>query len=166
MQINATLINLYHVCKREMWLHSHGIRMEHTSETVEEGKLVGEISYPQRAAKFTELDLGVAKIDYYDEKNRVVHEIKKSNKVETAHEWQVKYYLLLLLRAGIEGATGILKYPRLRETKKVFLDHHDIDELEQVEKNIKQLVKLKVPPERMNKSFCRSCSYYELCWVE
>ena len=166
MTINATLINLYHVCKREAWLHAQGIRMEHNSDTVAEGKLIGETSYPQRAAKFTELDLGVAKIDFYDEKNRVVHEIKKSNKVENAHEWQVKYYLLLLHRAGIKDATGILEYPKLRETKKVMLEPEDIEALERDEKEITELLKLKTPPERIKKSFCRSCSYYELCWVE
>ena len=30
---------------------------------VYEGKLIGESSYPRRAAKYTELDLGVAKIE-------------------------------------------------------------------------------------------------------
>jgi CRISPR-associated exonuclease Cas4 len=165
MNINATLINLYHVCKREMWLHAHGIRMEHTSDTVAEGKLIGETSYPKRAAKYTELDLGVAKIDFYDEKNRVVHEIKKSNKVEKAHEWQVKYYLLLLYRAGITDATGILEYPKLRETKKVVLEQHDMEALKEAEKDIEAIVARDKPPERIRKSFCRKCSYFDLCWV-
>lgn len=57
MTINATLINLYHVCKREMWLHANGIRMEHTSDTVAEGKLIGETTYPQRSEKYTEMEL-------------------------------------------------------------------------------------------------------------
>lgn len=166
MHITATLINLYHVCKREMWLHARGIRMEHNSETVAEGKLMGETSYPQRAAKFTELDLGVAKIDFYDAKNKVVHEIKKSNKVETAHEWQVKYYLLLLKRAGVDGASGILEYPKLRETKRVVLSEDDIEKLKRNEKEIERLVKQGHAPARINKSFCKKCSYYELCWVE
>jgi CRISPR-associated exonuclease Cas4 len=52
MTINATLINLYHVCHREMWLHANGIRMEHTSDTVYDGKLLHETSYPQRAEKY------------------------------------------------------------------------------------------------------------------
>lgn len=95
MQINATLVNLYHVCKRECWLHAHGIRMEHTSDQVYEGKLTGELSYPGRAEKYTELVLPGAKIDFYDAKNAVVHEVKHSNKVEQAHIAQVKYYLYL-----------------------------------------------------------------------
>nr|MBP8945773.1 Dna2/Cas4 domain-containing protein [Paludibacteraceae bacterium] len=42
MQVNATLINLYHVCKRECWLHANGIRFEHTSDLVYDGKLIHE----------------------------------------------------------------------------------------------------------------------------
>lgn len=115
MLINATHINLYHVCKRELWLHYHGIRMEYNSDLVAEGKLLGELSYPERSEKYTELQLGNVKIDYYDARNKVVHEVKKSDKVEQAHKAQVKYYLYRLLQAGVEGATGIIEYPSLRQ---------------------------------------------------
>jgi CRISPR-associated exonuclease Cas4 len=103
MNINATLLNLYHICKREMWLHANGIRMEHTSDTVAEGKLIGETSYSQRAEKYTEIEIGGSKIDFYDAKNKVIHEVKKSDSMEEAHEWQVKYYIWLLQQNGIEG---------------------------------------------------------------
>ncbi len=92
MQLTATLINLFHISHRELWLHANGIRMEHTSDTVYEGKLIGETTYPQRAEKYTELEIGGSKIDFYDARNKVIHEIKKSNKAEEAHEWQVKYF--------------------------------------------------------------------------
>ncbi|MCC5943860.1 MAG: Dna2/Cas4 domain-containing protein [Bernardetiaceae bacterium] len=88
--ITASLINMYHVCKREMWLHANHINMEQTSDLVYEGKLIGETSYPQRSEKYTELVLENAKIDFYDAKNKVVHEIKKSNKLEKAHIAQEK----------------------------------------------------------------------------
>ena len=39
--LTATHINYYHVCHRKLWLFSNGIQMEHTSETVQEGKLIG-----------------------------------------------------------------------------------------------------------------------------
>ena len=57
MTINATLINILHICHRELWLHAHAIRMEHTSDIVAEGKLLGETSYPQRADKNQELEI-------------------------------------------------------------------------------------------------------------
>ena len=93
MRITATYINLYHVCKRELWLHANEIRFEHTSDIVYDGKLIHEDSYPQRSERYEELEIEGIKIDYYDAKNKVVHEIKRSDKAETAHEWQVKYYI-------------------------------------------------------------------------
>ena len=166
MPITPTHINYYHVCHRKLWLFSQGIQMEHTSEVVEEANLIHRDSYPQCAAQFTELDLGVAKIDFYDAKNKVVHEIKKSNKVEEAHTWQLKYYLLLLHRSGVEGVTGLLEYPKLKKITPVTLSQEDIEQLGQDEKDIERLVRQEQAPGRIQKSFCRKCSYFDLCWVE
>lgn len=165
MTINATLINLYHICHRELWLHANGIRMEHTSDTVAQGKLIGETTYPQRAAKYTEIEIGGSKIDFYDAKNKVVHEIKKSDKAEEAHEWQVKYYIWLLKQNGIEGVTGILEYPKLRETKTLELTPSDIVYLEMAMKQVKNIIEDDHCPAVINAKICKSCSYYELCYV-
>lgn len=165
MQPTPTLFNYYLICHRKTWLHANGIRMEQTSDLVYEGKLIGETSYPRRAAKYTELELGVAKIDFYDPREKVAHEVKKSNKLETAHEWQVKYYLYLMEQAGIEGATGILEYPKLRETQEVFLTDIDKAYLEEVLPKIEQLIKEDQCPARLDKKLiCRSCSYFDFCW--
>ncbi len=99
MTISATLINLYHVCLRECWLHANGIRMEHTSDTVYDGKLLHETSYSQRNEKHSELAIEaifygtvlLGKIDFYDARQKIIFETKRSNKVEQAHEWQVKF---------------------------------------------------------------------------
>lgn len=130
MYINATLINLYNVCQRELWLHANGIRFEHTSDLVLEGKLIHEDSYPQRSEKYEEIELDGIKVDYYDAKSKVIHEIKKSNKVEKAHEWQVKYYLYVFEQNGIEGVTGLLEYPVLRKTQPVILSDLDREKIE------------------------------------
>jgi len=165
MSITATLLNYYHLCFRKTWLHAQGIVMEHTSDLVYEGKLIGETSYQRRSAKYTELDLGVAKIDFYDPKAKVVHEVKKSNKMEHAHEWQVKYYLYLLEKAGVEGATALLEYPRLRETKEVLLSTADEQYLEETLVKIKALIQQEECPERLTKkSLCKNCSYFDFCW--
>ena len=126
IRITGTHINYYHVCKRELWFFSQGIQMEHTSDTVAEGKLIHETSYPQRAAGYQEIEIDGIKIDYYDARNKVLHEIKKSNKVEDAHTWQVKYYLYILHQRGIEGVKGILEYPKLRKVEEVVLCEKDI----------------------------------------
>ena len=166
LPVNATLINLYHVCRRECWLHANGIRMESTSDTVYEGKLISETTYLDRARKYTELDLGPAKIDFYDAANRVVHEVKKSNKAEQAHEWQVKYYLLLLEEMGVEGPTGLLEYPKLKQRKEVHLEEGDREHLRQAVQDIQALVEGETCPPVINRPICKSCSYYEFCYVQ
>jgi CRISPR-associated exonuclease Cas4 len=166
MNLTATHINYSMVCKRKLWLFSNGISMEHTSDIVAEGKLIHETSYPQRAERYTELEIDGSVIDFYDAKNKIIHEVKKSDKMEKAHEWQVKYYIWLLKKNGIEDATGIIEYPKLRETVKVELTNEDIIQLETMITDIEQIVDFEICPQRIDAKICKNCSYYEFCYVE
>lgn len=165
MQITATHINYYHICKRKLWLFANGINMEHNSEAVAAGKLIHETTYPQRAEKYTELEIAGSKIDFYDAKNKVIHEIKKSDKMEIAHEWQVKYYILLLQQNGVDGVKGILEYPKLRETKEVLLEDSDKIYLLAVKQQISEIVISDNCPPTINSPICKKCSYYDFCYV-
>lgn len=181
MTINATLINLYHVCKRECWLHANGVRMEHTSDIVYDGKLLHEISYPQRAEKHTEIELSVkifpkskdikevvlyGKIDFYNARDKIIHETKRSDKVENAHEWQVKYYLWLLKLNGVDGASAVLEYPLIRHTNHLELKEPDEWYLEDVIIKVAKLKESEVCPPVINAKICKSCSYFDLCYVD
>lgn len=106
MNVTGTHFNYYMLCKRKLWLFAGGITMEQTSDLVYEGKLIHENSYSQRPERYQELEIAGIKVDFYDTVNKVVHEIKKSDKVETAHEWQLKYYIYVLECHGVEGVTG------------------------------------------------------------
>lgn len=165
MPIIATQIAYWHLCHRKLWLFSNGITMEHSSELVAEGRFLHESSYAQRAEKYTEISIGGSKIDFYDAKNKIVHETKKSDKVETAHEWQLRYYLYLLRQQGIEGATGILEYPRLRQTTTVTLGDEDVTYLDACVRRIQELIDRPVCPPVIDKPICKRCSYYEFCYV-
>lgn len=165
MHITATHINLYHVCHRELWLHAHEIRMEHTSDTVSEGKLIHETAYPQRAERYREVVMSGVKIDYYDPKAKVVHEIKKSDKVEEAHLAQVKFYLYILEQNGIEGATGLIEYPTLRKTETVELSPSDRFDIVRWLGGITTLLPSAVCPPLWRKPICKKCSYYEFGYV-
>lgn len=164
MKINATLVNLYHVCHRELWLHANGIRFEHTSDLVFEGKLIHEDSYPQRSSKYEEIELDGIKVDFYDAKNKIIHEIKKSNKVEVAHEWQLKYYLYVFEQNGITGVKGILEYPTLRKTQEVILSDIDRQAITEMKLDISKIIMDEKCPPLQKKSICKSCSYYEFCY--
>ena len=162
--ITATHFNYFQVCHRKLWLFSHSIHMEHTSDQVSEGKLTGELSYADRSTKYTELVLPSGKIDYYDAENRVVHEVKHSNKVEQAHIAQVKYYLYLLIEAGVENPRAILEYPRLREKQEVHWQPGDKKVIEQQKESIQKLLSQTTPPPVINARICKSCSYFDFCY--
>ncbi len=165
-QLNATHINYYHVCHRKLWLFANGIRMEHTSDLVAEGKLIGENTYTDRAAKYTELEFDGVKIDFYDARNKVVHEVKKSDKVEQAHIAQVKYYLYKLLQNGVEGAKGVIEYPKLKQREEVLLIEEDVAQIKDWEKHIREIISEETCPPVINAKICKSCSYYDFCYVE
>jgi CRISPR-associated exonuclease Cas4 len=164
MNITATHINYYLVCKRKLWLFSNQIQMENNSDLVTEGKLIGENTYNQRPEKYVEIEIDNIKIDFYDAKNKVIHEIKKSNKIEAAHEAQVKYYILRLRQMGIENVKGILEYPTLRITKSIELHDNDIEMIRKWEEEISEITENTEIPVPINKSICKKCSYFEFCY--
>src|SRR5574344_434970 len=166
MQITGTHFNYYQVCKRKLWLFANGINFEHTSDLVYEGKLIQEESYPQRSEKYEEVEIDGIKVDFYDTKNKVIHEIKKSNKVEKAHEWQLKYYLYVFEKNGINGVTGLLEYPTLRKTQDVLFSNVDREKINEIEIDIKRIVEDDKWRRIVKKSICKNCSYFEFCYVE
>lgn len=97
-------------------------------------------------------------------KNKVVHEIKKSDKMEAAHEAQVKYYLYKLKLYGIDGATGILEYPTLRHTSLIVLTDGDVIDIQRWEAEIMEIISREEMPGVIDKPVCKRCSYFEFCY--
>lgn len=166
MTPTGTHINYFFLCHTKLWLFANGITMEQESDLVYEGRLIHETSYPQRSEKYEEVSIGGVKIDYYDPKRKVIHEVKKSDKMEPAHEWQLKYYIHVLEQNGIEGVTGILEYPKLRHTTEVFLSDRDRNELEDIMKQVTHILQSEKCPERIKKKICKNCSYFDFCFTE
>jgi len=172
MNINATLINYLHLCHRKLWLHAHAIRMEHTSDIVAEGKLLGETSYPQRADKNQELELSAtfegielsAKIDFFDAIRGVVYETKKSAAKELAHVAQVQFYLYLLRKNNVTAHYGQIEYPKLRQTERVELNEEDEKKIESSILKATEIIALESCPPTLPKSKCSKCSYFDFCW--
>ena len=165
MTPTGTHFNYYQLCHRKLWLFANGINMEHTNDTVYDGKLIHEGSYPQRSERMEEIAIEGVKVDYFDAKRRVIHEIKRSNKVEKAHEWQVKYYIHVFERNGIEGCTGLLEYPTIRQTQSVVLTEEDREEIQRMEKDIISIIESDMCPPLEKKRICKSCSYYDFCFT-
>ena len=164
MQITGTHFNYFHVCRRKLWLFANGITFEHTSDLVYDGKLIHEDSYPQRSKKYEEIELDGVKVDYYDTKNNVIHEIKKSGKVEKAHLWQLKYYIYVFEQHGIQGVSGVLEYPTLRKKETVVLSNEDRDNIQEMIKGIVSVIESDNCPFLEYKGICKNCSYYDFCF--
>lgn len=164
MKPTGTHINYYHICHRKLWLFTNGVQMEHTSGLVADGKLIAEMTYPQRAAKYRELDLGFIKIDHYDAKNKIVREVKKSKKMEMAHLGQLKYYLWVLEQSGVDGVSGVLEYPKLRRTEEVWLSDLDREEILTWISGI-ETVLAGACPKVIDQVICGRCAYAAFCYA-
>ena len=140
--------------------------MEHTSDLVYEGKLIHENSYSQRSEKYEEVQIGGIKVDYYDTKNKIIHELKKSNKIETAHEWQLKYYIYTFEKFGIEGVSGILEYPKLRKKEEVYLSDIDRNRIVEIEADIEKIINSEDCPAVIDSKICKRCSYFDFCFSD
>lgn len=159
-------MSYYHFCHRRLWLFAHNLNMEHTSDIVLEGKVIEQQSYKQRASKYTEIEIGRVKIDFYDKKNKIVHETKRSNSYSEADVWQVKYYIYVLEQTGMEGVSGILEYPKLRKKEEIYLSDTDRVYLAECIDKIQTIVDEEQCPERIEKKQCKKCAYFDFCWIE
>lgn len=166
MHPTGTHIQYLHICHRKLWLFANGLNMEHTSDLVAEGKLIDENSYPQRANRYQQLALEGIKIDHYDAQLGIVREVKKSNKKESAHVAQLKYYLFVLERNGVGVRHGILEYPKLRITEEVWLTEEDRTIIPTWESKVIKIIEQEFCPVRIEKTICKKCAYYDFCYSE
>jgi CRISPR-associated exonuclease Cas4 len=158
----GTQVNYYFVCQRKLWFFSKHMPMESNSDTVLIGKVLHEDSYKRKVKEFM-IDETIV-IDFV-EHGGIINEIKKSNKMEKAHIFQMLYYLYYLKQKGMAGLKGTINYPLLREKVTVELTEEKQKEIENVLCNIKKIIEKESPPELKKLSHCRACSYYELCWI-
>ena len=161
--ITPSLYNYFFICKRKVWLSRKGIRLEADSDKVALGKFTHENTYKKRPHNFKEIDLGFAKIDYFDAKNNIVHEIKQSSAMQEAHIAQLKYYLYLLQINNI-AASGILEYPTERKTETVILTNGDLLEIKSNLIKIEKLSKQESCPSIPTKAPCHACAYQYFCY--
>ncbi|MEO0290623.1 MAG: CRISPR-associated protein Cas4 [candidate division WOR-3 bacterium] len=164
-KITGTQVAYYIVCKRKLWLFSHQIEMEEFSDYVLIGKIISEESFKRE--KFKEVSFGdTLKIDFLKVKDEIiVHEVKKSRRLEEAHIWQVKFYIYSLKKMGINSKRGIIHYPKLMKKIDVELNKDDEREIERAILEIKKIKNLKNPPEVINKPYCKRCAYYNFCFI-
>ncbi len=177
LRIGGMLVDYHRLCPRKAWWSMRGIWMEQESETVALGRLLDQSAYA-RSDKHLQVEAEapdgtplVGKIDRANLREGVLHETKKGRSCEDAHRWQVRFYLWLLHRNGIQRTDGSpfvgqLDYPLLRRTETVVLEDEHIAELERTVTALRQLATQDAPPQVLTKkSFCKKCAFEELCFA-
>jgi CRISPR-associated exonuclease Cas4 len=161
LSISGVMLNYFFVCHRKLWYFANHVTMEQESDLVAMGRLIHETSY-ERDQKEMLLD-GRIRLDRVTA-DGLIHEVKKSDKMEEAHIWQIKYYLWVLKRRGVWPLQGKIDYPRLRQTVDIQLTPEDEAQIDRTLAHLREIVGMPTPPRVEKKSFCRRCSYYELCF--
>ncbi|MDD4572186.1 MAG: CRISPR-associated protein Cas4 [Clostridia bacterium] len=160
--ITGMMIYYYMVCTRKLWYFYNSISMEQENENVKIGKALDEQSYA-REDKHINID-DVINIDFIRSKG-VLHEVKKSRKIEKAGIWQLKYYLYYLKQKGVGGIKGKIAYPLLKQTLEVDLTQDDENELAGMIEKIYEVVNDSLPLKAEKKAFCKACAYFDLCYI-
>lgn len=151
-------INYFLICPRKLWLFSHGITMEHTSDLVKSGAFLHERVLPSYRR---ELLLERVKIDRVHQ--QLIYEIKRSPRMEKAHRFQLLYILHILKQHGV-NLTGQLCYPKNRKIVPVKLEPKNEKTLLEIITEIKKTLSLPQPPPPSRKKYCKKCSYFPFCW--
>lgn len=160
--VTGLMIYYYFICHRKLWYFCNNIGMEQNSELVSIGKIIDETTYTKETKGILIDD--TINIDFIENKT-ILHEVKKTKAIEEAGIWQLKYYMYYLEKKGIKNITAIIDYPLIRERKEIELEEEDGQVLENIEKNIHEIVSQEKPPSCINQKICKNCAYYDLCYV-
>ena len=160
--INGTQINYYFICKTKLWLFSHNIQLEHESENVKIGKILHEDSFKREKDYLIDNLINVDFIKLTDHVE--IHEVKKTQKMEISHEYQLLYYMYYLkYEKDIANIKGFLDYPKNRKKKEIFLTPEKEDELLKIIDDIDRINENEMPKPKKSK-ICRKCAYFEFCF--
>ena len=96
--------------------------------------------------------------------DNVVHEVKKSDKMEEVHIGQVLYYIYRLRQRGVDIRKGIINYPKQKRTTEVMLTSEKEDEIKDTVKKIIEIKNAELPPDVLNSKICKKCSYEDFCY--
>jgi CRISPR-associated exonuclease Cas4 len=161
-RITGVMVQYYKSCPRELWFFARQINMNREDDNILIGRQIQEDSYSRDRKEIT---LGPVKFDLIrKEEDLVVCEVKKSRKLMEPQLYQLYYYLWFLEQRGIK-AKGRILYPKQRRRKDVELTPDIEEEMEDILKDIKRIIRLPRPPPAEERGHCEGCSYYEFCKI-
>ncbi|MGL5549790.1 MAG: CRISPR-associated protein Cas4 [Culicoidibacterales bacterium] len=163
MAVRGLDIYYYFVCHRKLWLAAHDQQMEQENQDVQLGKVIDSRTY-RHERKHIQVDEHI-NIDFLHDW-KVIHEVKKSKKLEQASIWQIKYYMYYLAERGVAIEEAFIDYPELRERTVVTYTSEDEAELKALLAKIEMIKQQVNIPSYQKYSYCQKCAYFEYCGVE
>lgn len=164
LEIGGILIQYLNICKRKLWFYIRGIRMEARSDLVLLGKLIDQQYYIRY--KNDDYQQDFIRTDFLTSSDGViVHEVKKTDTLIEEYSWQLKYYIYVLKKRGVDVKQGILHFPEKRRKMIVHLTEQDEVMIEKMIEEVKNIKEMDRPPKIEPKPYCSSCAYFELCWA-
>ena len=162
VNITGLHINYYFICKTKLWLFSHKISLELESEDVKLGLLIHENSFSRNKSYLID---NIINIDFIKITDCVeIHEVKKTQKMEKSHEYQLLYYMYYLKNEkDIDNIKGFLDYPKNRKKKEIYLTKEKEEELIKIIEDINNIISNEMPKPQKSK-ICRKCAYFEFCF--
>jgi CRISPR-associated exonuclease Cas4 len=161
--ITGVMVQYYKACKTELWYFSHHIDFNECDENVRLGRIIHELFF-KRQKKNLSIDNTIS-LDLLKKQNHlVIVEVKKSSKLPEPVKFQLLYYLWYLKNIKNIIMNGLITYPTEKKVERVVLTPELEKEIENILKDIKQIISLPQPPKPEKKKYCRKCSYFEFCW--
>lgn len=160
-QINGSLVNAYIVCKRQAWLYAHQVHGDQNNEYLLMGKA---LALAQENKNLHEYPFGNLVFDKLSKESGhyLVTEYKKSLKNVSAGEMQLLFYIYCLKKGlNLKEVKG-----RLVSGKKIISvddTEENFKKIEQIIKEIVELVSQEKPPKFVPLHYCKTCAYQDYC---
>ena len=160
-QINGSLVNAYIVCKRQAWLFAHQVHGDKENECLLMGKALAQAQENKNLHEYPFGNLVFDKLSK-EHGHYVVTEYKKSLKNVSAGEMQLLFYIYCLKKGlNLKEVKG-----RLVSGKKIIPvddSEENFKKIEQIIKEIVELVSQEKPPKFVPLRYCKTCSYQDYC---
>ena len=161
-KISGLQMNYYFICKTKLWLFSHNISFELENDNVQLGIILHENAFKKEKSYYIDnlINVDFIKITDYVE----IHEVKKTQKMDKSHEYQLLYYMYNLKNEkDIDNVKGFLNYPKNRKKKEIHLTKEKEYELLKIISEI-NLINSNDMPKPIKSKICRNCAYFEFCF--
>lgn len=161
-KISGSLIQAYYVCRRQVWLMSRKLEGCQDNDFLKVGRYVSDTTY-KRDKKHVYINGNIIDVIRKQKDEVLLIETKKSSKHLESSTMQLLFYMLLV-RDTIKNITAQIRIPLEKKVIAVILDEEKQSRLEQVIQDINQIVTADKPEPEVWRSFCKTCSYGDLCW--